>query len=273
MSSSGVPDRVVTDAFRLFRRGVLADENSSELTDFFNALVLAGFVDGAKHIDTDLRESDRLLVGLKRRDSSNGANAFFRAAVLSELGVGKDAVRSEFLEAFRAPRFDTHTTSLGRAIREKGYTSASHFALAGMIIYKMPVPNYLFVSRLIHQFLEEKDREFAKSAVAFARTLMRPALEVGGDHEHLNWSALEYAIGSNLLAKAWAIAYPNHPEPNYPSYMDILRREERVEGLFALALDDFRDLSAMARSGECRRANYDALFEAERAAYLEFSGQ
>ena len=270
--SGGASDRVLLDAFRSFYSGRLSEANSSIETDFFNALLLAGLVDGAKSVKQDPREADRLLVDLSRRDRDNGAFPYFRAAVLRQLKEPKEAVRRELKEAFRAPRFDSFTTSLARAVREKAYASPSHFALAGLITYRMPVPNYIEPLKLVHWLVDEGDPETARLASAFARRLMDPALEIGGDYEFSHWSALEYAIGTSILARAWPQAYPGRPEPAYPNYADVIKRDPRLESLFEKANEDMMDLGAKPYSPgkQCRRDNYDALFSAERAVYLEF---
>jgi len=238
---------------------------SSETLEFYNALLYSGLLYGVFSQQFDLDRSNQLLMGLSRRNNGNGAFAYFDAAVLEKGSAPRPELKQKFLDAFSKPIFNTYYTSIGRRLREKGLANASYFLISIELASSMPVPNYDISYRLLKTFLHENESDFNQQAIAFAQRLMQPGLDAQGKGELYSWSALEYALGVNIMKDAWKGAYPEKPLPEMKTYRDVMGQVP-MDQEFISALDGLN-------AGVCNRDKLDQIFPKEMNRLLKLFRQ
>jgi hypothetical protein len=228
------------------------------MLDFFEGLYISGLLDGVVEPgERLLDEALEILERAKANDPGNGVYSFFRAKLLSDLGRDADEIMGEFIDAFRAERFDAHYARIANMILKLGRASSARLLLAISLASRMPTPKIFDVVLPLRDALAKNPPpELVRQMGAFGQRLMDETAAKRDDW--LPLGQLDYSLGRALVVFAFRMLNPGAPDPGIPTFPENDQWTQN-EKLVAEAA------AALRPDGACDRTKLDELLKHVRS--------
>lgn len=190
---------------------------SSQILDFYNALLVSGLLQGSVSQDINNPYALELLRGLESQDPGNAAYPFFTAQVLLQLHEDDSRILAEFRRAFSADRFEAYYGKIYNQLADKGFTNSSAMFVSISVMTRVPVPNFYAALKLIDSEIERQGSDFSLGALGLGQLMM----DEGERNREISsgplFGPLEYAAGRKIYMLAFKKVYPHEEMSDIPS--------------------------------------------------------
>lgn len=260
------PDTVEVDAesdkllLELFNKEGAAPKSpeAENINKFFNALMMGDLFFGSESPEVNIEKAAELLRQLTESDPENGVHNFTLAYLLSQMKAPESEVKAEFRKAFQKPKFEIYSDFIQKRLREKSFSSASHWLIYLTIQERFDELNLAAPTFLLHNYIQKNDPVFNREAVNFAQLMIPSHVKEGIPPSLNNWEKSSYIFGQKILAWAWPSAYPGKPRPEF----------EPLKRLMVINMDSLDQgteaLRKLKKSGSnfftCNREFFDVWF-------------
>lgn len=251
-------------------------QKSTQILDFFNALVMSGLLMGSGSTELDERGSLELFYSLTSSGGDNAAYPFFQTAALKKFGADQLQVRAAFLRSFEAEHFDAFYCRISSQLADKGYSSPTAMLVSISVLAQVPVPDFTAVTRLLYPMIEEGTIEFARGALHLGQVMMRAADYAKQSSHGPLFGALEYASGRGIYLRALKKLHAlnglsnnlpgsfNENEPVFPVTAQWMKQGRSESSDLSHELLEF----VKNPKEKCDRTEADEIFEKIKQAYI-----
>lgn len=191
---------------------------------FFYALYLADLFYESGTQNQKYNTANDILLELSKAHPENGAYPFFRAFVLSKLDATNEQIKSTFLSAFNAQKFDTHTETVSKTLFELSLKSPSYFLAGSYTTQLMNIPDLLAPNTLLRTLIKNNDPAFNKPAEKFAEKISDISQLKKGSINLVHYNMLHIAIGLGLKNNIHSVTYPDKPRLPRAKVADIQKK-------------------------------------------------
>ncbi|MGZ3693381.1 MAG: hypothetical protein ACXWQO_04265 [Bdellovibrionota bacterium] len=181
--------------------GKPSETSRNRETRFFNALLFSGMMTPVDHVNTKperYRNYEKAIAELRdlaQQDPENGAYSYYLAESLKRSGAKKEEVQSAFVQAGKAPQFNSFYQGAYDALLSSAYDNAAAFAWVYSFLPVVAVPE--LNTRSLKNWAS--DNETGKW---IAQKLAKKFSEMGSEYKQKSpgyfYSHLEYISGQNL---------------------------------------------------------------------------
>jgi hypothetical protein len=181
--------------------GLPAEGSRNPETRFFNALIYSGQMSPVDHTNNrvdHLRNYEKAISELRelaQADPENGAFSYYLAEALKRSGAKKEEVQAAFVQAGKAPHFNTYYQGAYDALLSAAYDNAAAFTWVYSFLPVVAVPD--FSTRSLKNWASDSD-----TGKWIAQKIAKKFTDVGTGYKQnspgYSYSHLEYVIGQNL---------------------------------------------------------------------------
>lgn len=181
--------------------GKPSENSRNPETRFFNALLFAGMINPVGDVNAkteryrNYEKAINELRELAQQDPENGAYSYYLAESLKRSGAKKEEVQAAFIQAGKAPRFNTYYQAAYDALLTTAYDNAAAFTWVYSFLPLAASPE--FNTRSLKNWAS--DNETGKW---IAQKIAKKFADIGTDYKQKSpgyfYSHVEYLVGQNL---------------------------------------------------------------------------
>ncbi len=255
------------------------NENSKNLEiRFFNALLysnqLSGYDENSESPHRNpYRNGEKAVTTLReliQEDPENGAYSFFLAQALRQMGAKKEEVEAAYIQASKAPRFETFYQKHYDSVLQLAYDNLATFAWVYTYLHSAPTPDFSSGTRNLRNWASDSDtgKWIAKR---IANRLIDTGTRFKAQSSGYLYSQAEYLLGYSLrymVDGKW--------EKDREDYLERMKEakkyiSETPPAVGIASIDLYGDLFADHKE-DCRWAAWQGLYEAYRSKQTTGAG-